>query len=48
MSVESIIAGERHVIRDTVGRAKRAALRGVSILLLGELSEQNCQLLRRR
>ncbi len=30
------IAGESRVIRDAVGRAKRAALRGVSILLLGE------------
>ena len=30
------IVGESRVIRDAVGRAKRAALRGVSILLLGE------------
>ena len=30
------IAGESRVIRDAVGRAKRAAVRGVSILLLGE------------
>ena len=30
------IAGESRVLRDAVGRAKRAALRGVSILLLGE------------
>lgn len=30
------IAGESRVIRDAVGRAKRAALRGVSVLLLGE------------
>ena len=29
------IAGESRVIRDAVGRAKRAVLRGVSILLLG-------------
>ena len=30
------LAGESRVLRDAVGRAKRAALRGVSILLLGE------------
>ena len=30
------IAGETRAIRDAVGRAKRAAMRGVSILILGE------------
>jgi DNA-binding NtrC family response regulator len=30
------IAGDSRAIRDAVGRAKRAAMRGVSILLLGE------------
>src|SRR5439155_9706106 len=30
------IAGDTRAIRDAVGRAKRAAMRGVSILLLGE------------
>jgi transcriptional regulator with GAF, ATPase, and Fis domain len=30
------IAGDTRAIRDSVGRAKRAALRGVTILLLGE------------
>ena len=30
------IAGDSRAIRDAVGRAKRAALRGISILLLGE------------